>query len=470
MSLFPLSRRVLGRVVVLAWAVLCLGHVLAPQAFASSPANEPDPALYPRTAAEIKAMLQVLAPDRNGGAHVQNAYIERLKQYRYICGVPYEDIQWDDKLAVLAQKAALVCAKLNKLTHSPERPADMSDEDYALAKKGAGQSNLFQGRTHPVSCVDGWMDDSDNKNIDRVGHRRWCLNPVMLRTAFGAEGGFAAMYAFDHSRKSVPDWEFVAYPARGYMPVEFFGKRYAWSVSLNMGKYAPPKKDGVQVSIKPANEKCEPSGDALKLDYFNVENGGFGGGAAIIFRPEALSLADDARYLVEITGLKSKSKSKGKTGQPAAIRYLVHFVNLQKVPDGPESSVIYTAYLQNRLKAARGLSNKVEQLEALDGVAEDEFLGLADPTVATAIRASLAELLKDPALRKEQEAAQQYRTIADFERKAGKKKDKLVQAALGYRDLAEAFKGTRAGQRAAEDFERLKKATEDMERPKKAAQ
>lgn len=399
-------------------------------------------------------MLQLLAPDRNVGANVQNAYIGRLKQYRYICGVPYEDIQWDNQLAVLAQKAALVCAKLNKMTHTPEKPAGMSDEDYDLAKKGAGQSNLFQGRVHPVSCVDGWMDDSDDKNIDRVGHRRWCLNPGMLKTAFGTEGGFAAMHAHDHSRQSVPDWDFVACPARGYMPAELFGKRQAWSVSPNMGKYAPPKKDGVQVSIKPANEKCEPAGAALKLDYFNVENGGFGSGAAIIFRPEGLNLAADARYLVEITGLANKN------GQPATIRYLVHFINLQKVPDSPESSVIYTTYLQNRFKAAKGLSDKVEQLEALNGLAEDKFLSLADPAVATAVRTSLAELLKDPALRKEQEAAQRYKIIADFEQKAGKKKDKLVQAALGYRDLAEAFKGTRAGQRAAEDFERLKKAAQ----------
>jgi len=457
MSFFPHPERVLvprlrsGCAAVLVSGLLWLGQACGSQAHAGSATNEADPSLYPRNAAEIKAMLNVLAPDRGASFSVQNAYIERLKQYRYLCGVPYEDIQWDSQLAVLAQKAAQVCAKLNKLTHNPEKPAGMSDEDYELGKKGAGRSNLYQGIVQPAACVDGWMDDSDPKNIDRVGHRRWCLNPGMLKTAFGAEGGFAAMLAHDRSRQPVPDWDFVAYPARGYMPAEFFGSRRAWSLSLNTGKYAVPKKEGVQVSIWPADEKHEPCGDALKLDYLNVENGGFGSGPAIIFRPAVLSLAPDACYLVEIAGLKSKG------GKPAAIRYLVHFIVLQKIPYGPESGVVYTAYLQNRLKAAQGLGDKLDQLEALSGLMEDKSLDLADPAVATALRSSLAELLKDPAMRREQEAAQQYRMVADFEHKAGKKKDKLVQAALGYRDLAEEYKGTRAGQKAAEDFERLKK-------------
>ena len=60
--------------------------------------------------------------------------------------------------------------------------------------------------------------------------------------SFAQEGGFAAMHAHDSSRRPVPDWDFVAYPARGYMPVELFSSRRAWSVSLNTGKYAVPKK------------------------------------------------------------------------------------------------------------------------------------------------------------------------------------------------------------------------------------
>src|SRR5688572_16880746 len=75
--------------------------------------------------------------------------------------------------------------RLHKPRHAPERPPAMSDDHYNIGKHGAGQSNLFMGPTEPASCVDGWMDDSDPTNIDRVGHPRWILNPAMGTTAFG---------------------------------------------------------------------------------------------------------------------------------------------------------------------------------------------------------------------------------------------------------------------------------------------
>ena len=415
-------------------------------------AAEPNAELYPRRASEIKATLEILAPERSSPLNVPNAYIQRLKQFRYICGVPYEDLQWDAQQADLAQHAALICSKLGHLTHSPGHPPGMSDSEYDLCKKGAGQSNLFMGITQPVACVDGWMNDSDPSNIGRVGHRRWCLNPAMQKSGFGTEGKFAAMYAFDTSRKQVPDWDFVAYPARGYMPVEFFGERHAWSVSLNMAKFVTPGRSKPEVALKAANDKLAPEGEPLKLDFFVVESGGFGSGPAIIFRPKTLTLKHDARYIVEITGLKAKK------GDDAPLRYLVHFVSLPEVAVGPEARGLYTTYLQQRLTAAQALPNRVDQLDAVTGLTEDKFLPLCDPALATAVRACLAELLKDPALRREQEAAQRYKLIVAFEEKYRRDKNKLAEAAAGYRDLAQAYKETRAGQRAADDFKRLLEA------------
>src|SRR5439155_5019923 len=167
-------------------------------------------AWYPRSAGEMKAMLKVLDPSRNHRADVQTAYIHRLMQHRYICNVPYEGLHADDKLVELAEHAALICEKIGHLSHNPEKPPGMDDAEYALCKKGAGSSNLFSGVTDPVRCVDGWMDDSDRSNIDRVGHRRWCLNPKMLKTGFGRAGNYAAMHSFDSSRTHIPDWDFVA--------------------------------------------------------------------------------------------------------------------------------------------------------------------------------------------------------------------------------------------------------------------
>jgi hypothetical protein len=217
-----------------------LALLLAAAAPAAAAPGDPDPALYPRKLTEIKAMLDVLAPDGPGPRDLQHVYLQ------------------------------------------------------------------LAGLTQPVECVDGWMNDSDPSNIAVVGHRRWCLNPRMLKSAFGADGNYAAMHAHDGSRKQVPDWDIVAYPARGWMPAELFGPRHAWSVSLNPDQYAPPAKAEVKAEIRPAGEKGTPDGAPLRLDYFNVDNGGFGTGAAVIFRPEGTSFKTNQRYAVEITGLKTK--------------------------------------------------------------------------------------------------------------------------------------------------------------------
>ena len=263
---------------------------------ASLLAEEKEPTWYPKSQSEMKAMLTVLAPQRDAKERMKDDYIQRLKMYRYVCDVAFEDLTWEEAYAKLAHHASLICSKLNKLTHNPEQPPGMSDEDYALGKQGAGQSNLFMGRTEPAGCVDGWMDDSDDSNIDRVGHRRWCLNPKMLKSAFGTVGNYAAMYAFDNSLKTVREWDYVAYPTRGFMPIDLFGGHYAWSVSLNMEKYAKPGKDEVTATIQPVDGQFKSVGNVLELNYFTVETGGFGSGTAIIFRPKSFSVQSDTRY------------------------------------------------------------------------------------------------------------------------------------------------------------------------------
>lgn len=404
-----------------------------------------DPKLYPKSVGEIKAMTQVLAGKKGGS--VSNEFMARMRQYRYIVGVPYETLTWDAKLQDYAEHGALIMAKLNQMTHTPSKPAGMTDAEYELCKKGCGEGNLFTGLTQAGPCVDGWIDDSDPKNIDRVGHRRWCLNPHMGKTAFGANGNYAAMYAWDGSNKDIPDWDFVSYPARGWMPISFFGPKHAWSVSLNPKKYEMPVEAQIKVSIKPADAKLAPAGPELKLEYFHVDTGGFGTGAAIIFRPAAFSLAEGA-YVVDITGVKPKS------AEQEPLHFVVNFFNLQKVSDGPESAAIYSKYMQSRYDSVTALPEKIDQVEQLSDLLESEFL--RDAAVRSTIQKSLIELLKEPALKKEHDASAKYKMIAALEQKAGKSKNQLTQVALSYRELASAYKETRAGQKAAGDFERLK--------------
>jgi len=199
--------------------------------------------------------------------------------------------------------------------------------------------------------------------------------------------------------------------------------------------------------LKAADAKLAPTGPELKLDYSHVDLGGFGSGPAIIFRPAAFPLAEGA-FVVEIAGVKPKS------GEPVPLRFVVHFFNVQKTADGPESAAIYSKYMQRRFDTIQALPEKVDQVEQLTELMESEFL--RDPAVKSSVQKSLAELLKEPALKREHEASFRYKQVAALEQKAGKSKNQLTQVALSYRELASAFKDTRAGVKAAGDFERLK--------------
>jgi hypothetical protein len=296
------------------------------------------------------------------------------------------------------------------------------------------------------------MDDSDASNIDRVGHRRWCLNPRMLKSAFGTVGKYAAMYAFDNSLPVVPEWDYVAYPTRGYMPIDLFGGHYAWSISLNMAKYAKPVKEEVTATIQPVDPKVEPLGPPLTLNYFNVETGGFGSGPCIIFRPESFSLQSDARYKVVVNGVKTKA------GMPATIEYLVHYVDIRKAPDTPEGKRIVVDFLRKRLDTVLAMTDRVDQLDALIAFTEQDMVKSADPSLSKEAKTTIVEMLKDPVLRKEQTAAQKYQQVVELEKKAGDNKKTLVNVAATYREFAKVYKGTRAASKADADFERLKQA------------
>lgn len=324
----------------------------------------PQPALraedYPRSLAEMKVMLDILEPAAvtldyttapagfDAGKlspAVQTAYIRRVQQYRYICQIPYEDIQVDEGLANLAQHAALVCDKLGGLSHKPPKPKDMPDAVHKICFKGASESNLFMGITDPARCVDGWMDDSDKSNIDRVGHRRWIINPAMLKTGFGAVGRAAAMHSFDVSRKNTPAWDTVAYPCKGFMPVEFFGPQHAWSLSLNRSKFKV-NPGQIKITVTPADEQGKASGESLKIDYFNVDVAGYGGGPCIIFRPAKFELKE-AAYRVTVDGLGPPAPA----GKIAGLSYLVHFAKLSGVAGGPELKAAYTAHMTKRFNS-----------------------------------------------------------------------------------------------------------------------
>jgi len=283
--------------------------------------------LYPRSRSKIISGVREIMRSRIDGPG-DRASKEALKQlmiYRYLCEVPHEGMVLDEEYNKHAEAAAAVCRAMDRLDHHPKANPGVPEDVWKYGKEGCAKSNLSLGRAEPSAAVDGFMDDSDRSNIDRVGHRRWCLNPAMRKTGFGQVGRFAAMYAFDKSRTDIPDWDFVAYPARGLMPTTHFGANYAWSVSLNPRKYAEPSKGEIKVKVWAVRSPAFvldrlTAGTPLELDYFNVENSMFGLQHTIIFRPKSLTPRARARYFVEIEGVKRLD------GDTKPVRYMVEFM------------------------------------------------------------------------------------------------------------------------------------------------
>jgi hypothetical protein len=275
---------------------------------------------YPKPAEEIRSTLKEIleepaAPDV---AEEPAAALRQLKAYRYLAGLPYRHLTLDKHFSELATDAADICRRLGHLTHAPENPG-LPAEQYERARLATKNANLAFGVPDLATAVALWMDDSDERNIDRLGHRRWCLNPSMGKTGLGRVERFAAMWVTDQMVPAFEDFAFVAYPVAGFMPIAFFDGRRAWSLTLNPRDFRPSRMGQVEVRIYRVEGPSADHEHPLELDYSAIENSGFGLPNCLIFRPRSLELQAGKRYWVDVKGLERSD------GAAAGLGYLVEF-------------------------------------------------------------------------------------------------------------------------------------------------
>ncbi|MCA9001272.1 MAG: hypothetical protein KDB61_05075 [Planctomycetes bacterium] len=225
------------------------------------------------------------------------AALRRLQTYRALCRLRYDDLElvpeWND----LCEAASIVCRALGRITHTPEDPGTVEPEIYQKGVIGAKNSNLSMG-VGLARSVDSYMDDSDQSNIARVGHRRWCLNPTLKRTGFGKADAFSAMWSMDSSGKGARKLDAVLYPPPGYVPVEMFARSAAWSIVPLSGSL--PKESKIHITLQPLGEFYLPEGQPLKVDTLHVAGSGVGAGPALIFRSDNLEVAPGKRYRCQV--------------------------------------------------------------------------------------------------------------------------------------------------------------------------
>ncbi|MDR0596318.1 MAG: CAP domain-containing protein, partial [Clostridiales Family XIII bacterium] len=263
-----------------------------------------------------------IGPGYNKGSLTQaslDSALKMLNQIRYIAGID-ADVKLDPSQTELAQGASFINAVNGQLSHYPTQPADMSQSLFDLCNSGAQSTNIaWNYGTLGSAILDGWMEDGDSSNIDRVGHRRWMLNPKMGKTGFGKTGAYTAMYSFDASRTS--SYTGVAWPAQN-MPVEYFGAYYPWTFSVGSSV------DGSSVKVvlkRDSDGKSWTFSSANSDGYFNVNNQGYGQIGCIIFRPSDTSYKAGDSFSVTITGA------------PAPISYKVNFFALEP-PTPPQGN------------------------------------------------------------------------------------------------------------------------------------
>ncbi len=256
------------------------------------------------------------------GESVENA-LNTLNFIRYTAGIS-ADVETSDYYENMAMAGAALMTKTG-MEHKPKKPAGVSHEFYQLAYDGTSSSNLGQGyRNLSTAITDGWIDDGDTSNIDRIGHRRWCLDPRMQATGFGHAGSYTAMYSFDGTDNGYEDVpEMVLWPALN-MPVEYFTG--PWSISFDPSQYPLRSSDQSRIKITMTSEKTGKQYTISGKDtnragtYMNVETSNYGYGPALIFTPQVRFSAGD-NVTVKITGFRNDSGYDG-------LQYTVHFFSL----------------------------------------------------------------------------------------------------------------------------------------------
>ena len=277
--------------------------------------------------------------------------LKYLNFCRYLAYLP--EVYLDESLNQKGQHGAVLLAA-SEYSHHPPKPTDMSDSFYEIAHSSTSSSNIASGCKTLPSAIQSCMDDNST-NIDRVGHRRWLLNPTLHNIGFGyARKEVNSLYdyyittqVFDQSGKN-NFFQYISWPSNGYFPNNFFKTNVPWSITLNSAIYQTPDIEKVNVTItRPSdgsvwNISKKDKHTTLSnsnLSYFNVETSGYGISNCIIFYP-GLENFDREKYTepytVKVTGIQYKHginpANMGLSNEPF-IEYTVNFFDLFEITE-----------------------------------------------------------------------------------------------------------------------------------------
>ncbi len=291
---------------------------------------------------------------------------------RYLAGLP-SDVVTTPTLNSNAQYGAVLLAA-SEFSHTPPKPADMSQAFYDVGYASTSSSNIGWGYSDIEGFQKGCLADSGASNIARVGHRRWLLNPPMKQTGIGYASTRLTTYVFDSSRTETVGYDTIAWPAAGLFPVEFFGSNVPWSITLNPALYSWDPT-GHRVTLKRIADGKTWTFDASDTntagEYFNADFSYIGVRNAFIFRPDPASVTYSPGDEFEVTlsgGVYTKS-----TGAPTTVKYTTRFMTLDGPIEWPDGVTVTEIAGANRIETAI----RVSQEAFADGEASTVIIATA---------------------------------------------------------------------------------------------
>lgn len=266
-----------------------------------------------RTEAQMRTRWEQLKPTYTGAAYAvpasvvapysagstttgfQTDGINMINFGRYLAGLP-SDVTMTATRNTDAQHGA-VLLKVIGFSHYPSpKPADMEQAFYDRGYASTSRSNIGSGYSDAEGFQKACLDDADSKNIQKVGHRRWLLNPRMLYTGIGFAENRLTTYAIDSSRPSADvNYSYIAWPSPGVFPVEFASGRTPWSITLNPSKYSWDASVGFTVSMRRLSDgrtwTLNGADTNTSGEYFTANFNSYGVNNAFIFRPDPATIS-----------------------------------------------------------------------------------------------------------------------------------------------------------------------------------
>ena len=251
--------------------------------------------------------------------------INMLNFARYVAGLN-ADVSLSNELNKKAQYGAVLMAHIGKMEHKPAQPNDMDKDFYSKGYEATSSSNLAaydatyadaKGITEEIlsQSVRAWLSDQGSSSL---GHRIWCLDPVMKGTGFGVAIGatkiYSNMWVFDTNQygtgSGTSSWNAIPWPAAGYHPTALFSEGNDWSIRLNR-KHFTAKSSSVKVTVTNPSGETENCKVTIDTTYKDP---------VLKFKPSG-KVANGNKFNVEVSGIT-------KDGNPAVIKYSVEFFKM----------------------------------------------------------------------------------------------------------------------------------------------